>query len=123
MISQDIKNIISAFETVQSDYAQSSENISLCDRETQDILHSLELDNLAISERNKMATRLRRVRIQRRENKDVYETTEPVVTFLASDKGRQMVNLLREVLGKTRKIEEYHQRRTYRKKVKEGETL
>lgn len=117
MLSDEIKSIIASFEQAKQEYRDAKEAVNLFDKETQDILHSLELDDLTRNERNKKATRLRRVRISRRENKNLVEQNEPLVTFLESDKGRQMLNLLREVLGKTRKIEKYHATRVYHKRI------
>ena len=117
MIATDIKQIITSLEQSIKDSQWSQNKVTECDRDTQDILHSIELDPLTKNERNKLATRLKAVRIERRKNKDVVEINEPVVTFLSSDKGRQLLNLLREVLGKTRKIEEYHSNRTYKPRV------
>ena len=38
---------------------------------------------------------------------------EPLVQFLESDKGKNLLNLMREALGKTRKVEERLETRTY----------
>lgn len=117
MISHDIKTIITSFEQAKRDYQWAYSKVGECDKETSDILHSLELDALNRNQRNKLATRLRRVRIERREHKNIVEMNDPVVTFVDSDKGRQMLNLLKEALGKTRKIEEYHSTRVYKKRL------
>ena len=39
------------------------------------------------------------------------------MSFLNSDKGKNMMNLMREALGKTRKVEEKMQTRIYRYRV------
>jgi len=117
MLAQDIKDILTAFAQAERDYTYSYEQAGLRDKETQDILHSLELDVLDKNQRNKLATRLQRVRRERRQHKDMAEANYPIVEFLRSDKGRNMINLLKEVLGKTRKVEEYHKTRTYRKRI------
>ena len=44
---------------------------------------------------------------------------EPLMQFLDSDKGRQMMNLMKEVLGKTRKVEEKMEDRVYYPRVLE----
>lgn len=66
-----------------------------------------------------MATQLARCRQLRRASKDTVEILEPLIQFLESDKGRGMINILREALGKTRKVEERMENRTYRYKVLE----
>lgn len=120
MLSEEIKNIIDSFERAKQEHQQAHDEVNKLDKETQDILHSIELDSLTTSERNRLATRLRKVRISRRENKNLVELNEPVAAFLDSDRGRQLLNLLREVLGKTLKIEKYHATRVYHKRVPEG---
>lgn len=73
------------------------------------------------NERNRLATRLQRVRRERRQFKDCAEANYPIYEFMISDKGKSMVNLLKEVLGKTRKVEEYHRTRSYRVRVPEAQ--
>lgn len=108
---------ISAFcqllEGAQRDYAWSREEIIRLDKLTQDYLHKLELENLDYSERAKVATSLAHCRRQRRACKDTAEILEPLVQFLESDKGKTLYNLIREVLGKTRKVEERMETRVY----------
>ena len=105
----------------QGDYEWNRNEVNRLDRLTQDYLHKLELNNLGYSERAKVATRLAQCRQLRRASKDTTEILEPLITFLDSDKGKQMLNLLRETLGKTRKVEERMENRTYRYKVLEQE--
>ena len=123
MTSQDIKNIIASFEEAKKDYLWAYEQVGLLDKETQDILHNIELIQLTPSERGRLATRLRKVRILRRENKNIVEINEPVYLFLDSDNGRSMLNLLRELLGKIRKIEEYHRTRVYKMRTLYADNL
>jgi hypothetical protein len=47
------------------------------------------------------------------------EILEPFIEFVDSEKGKQTMNLMREALGKTRKVEKYMENRTYRYKVLE----
>lgn len=49
--------------------------------------------------------------------KDTAEILEPLVQFLDSDKGKNMMNLLREALGRTRKAEERMGNRVYHPRV------
>ena len=91
------------------------------DRLTQDFLHKLELDGLDYKERAKVATQLAKCRQARRECKDTVEILEPLVQFLESDKGKNLLNLVREALGKTRKVEERMETRTYIPRVLEQE--
>ena len=104
-------------ESAVKDYVWSKEEVNRMDRLTQDYLHKLELDGLSYSERAKVATKLQSCRQLRREHKDTAEILEPLVQFVDSDKGRNMMNLLREALGKTRKAEERMENRVYHTRV------
>ena len=57
----------------------------------------------------------------RRASKDTVELLSPFIEFIDSDKGRQTMNLMKEALGKTRKVEKYMETRTYRYKVLDKE--
>lgn len=50
----------------------------------------------------------------RRASKDTVEILEPFIEFIDSEKGKQTMNLMREALGKTRKLESRMENRTYR---------
>lgn len=103
----------------QNDYQWNKEEVNRLDRLTQDYLHMLELDGLDYKERAKVATQIAKCRQERRASKDTAEILEPLIQFIDSDKGKNMMNLMREVLGKTRKVEERMENRTYRYKVYE----
>ena len=106
---------------VLKNYEWNKEEVNRLDKLTQDYLHKLELDELDYKGRAKVATKLTTCRQLRRASKDTVEVLEPFVTFLESDKGKNMMNLLRDALGKTRKAEERMENRTYRYKVLESE--
>jgi len=90
---------------------------------TQDYLHKLELGNLDYRARAKVATAIAQCRSQRRECKDTVAILEPLVQFLESDKGKNLMNLMKEVLGKTRRVEKAMETRTYYPRVlKENKT-
>lgn len=112
----DFCNMVNA---AKSDYEWNREEVNRLDKLTQDYLHMLELDGLDYKERAKVATQISKTRQTRRASKDTTEILEPLIQFLDSDKGRNMMNLMREVLGKTRRVEERMSNRTYRYKVYE----
>jgi len=115
--SENISCVCRMFDEAIKDYQWNSEKIVEMDRLTQDYLHSLELDGLKYEERAKIATQLSRCRQERREHKDTVMILEPLVQYLGTDKGRQLLNLLKEVLGKTRKAEEKMENRVYYPRV------
>jgi len=116
-LSGTIKEFVHTLTESEKDYQYSMNQIRLCDQKTQDILHRMELDNLAKGERNKLATELSKVRKTRRDHKNISEATQPVFEFLQSDKGKKLYDALTEVQGKTKKIENYHANRQYYMRV------
>ena len=117
--STTISDFCSMVTEVVQDYEWNKTEVNRLDRLTQDYLHKLELDNLDYRERAKVATQLTKCRQLRRASKDTVEILEPFVEFIESDKGKQTMNLMREALGKTRKVERYMENRTYRYRVLE----
>lgn len=115
--SENISAICRMFDDAIKDYQWNDEKVADMDRLTQDYLHKLELDGLKYEERAKVATQLAKCRQERREHKDTVMILEPLVQYLSSDKGRQLSNLLKEVLGKTRKAEEKMENRVYYPRV------
>ncbi len=113
LFSKSISEICDLLESAQKDYAWNSDKIHEMDLLTQDYLHSLELDGLKYEGRAKVATQLAKCRQERREHKDTVQILEPLVQYLDGEKGRQLFNLLREVLGKMRKAEERMENRVY----------
>lgn len=117
--SSCISDFCKMVENARSDYEWNYDEVNRLDKLTQDYLHQLELDGLDYYERAKVATQLAQCRQLRRISKDTVEVLEPLITFLDGDKGRGMMNIMRETLGKTRKVEERMRTRTYRYKVLE----
>ena len=101
----------------QRDYQWNYDEVNRLDHLTQDYLHELELDGLDYRGRAKVATQLRDCRQLRRASKDTVEVLEPLMEFINSDRGKNLLNLLRETLGKTRRVEQYMETRSYRRKV------
>ena len=115
--SSTISNFCDMVTDVKADYEWNKEEVNRLDKLTQDYLHKLELEGLDYRERAKVATQLSKCRQLRRASKDTVEILEPFMEFIDSEKGRQTMNLMREALGKTRKIEKYMETRSYRYKV------
>ena len=117
VFSDVISAVCKMFDDAVKDYQWNSDKVVEMDKLTQDYLHSLELDNLKYEERAKIATQLAKCRRERREHKDTTMILEPLVQYLNTDKGRQLSNLLKEALGKTRKAEEKMENRVYYPRV------
>lgn len=122
-LSEVISDFCNAVANAKKDYEWNYNEVNRLDELTQDYLHQLELKGLDYSGRAKIATQLRRCRQERRESKDTVEMLEPLVEFLESDKGSQMLKLVREVLGKTRQAEKRMGNRVYKYRVIEDEDI
>lgn len=108
-----IKQLIEAFEDARREYDRCYNRVNDIDYLTQDYLHKLELEDLDYASRAKVATAISKSRKERRKCKDRVEVLQPLMDYLTSEKGKTMLNLLKEVLGKTRKAEERHEKRVY----------
>lgn len=117
--SENISGFCKMVDQAKQDYEWNHSEVNRLDYLTQDYLHKLELDGLSYAERAKVATQLARCRQLRRASKDTVEILQPLIEFLETEKGKQLLNLMREILGKTRKVEERMENRTYRNKVLE----
>ena len=124
--SKHIESFLNFYQQAKADYNYAQEQLKNCQDYTQDILHSLELDNLSYSERCKLMTKLTACRKDRRYWKDQVEELEPVVSIFNTtdmskkqevDRNNKVINLLREALGQTRKQENYHKDRRYTPKI------
>ena len=120
--SASISSFCKLMDCAKRDFAWNFEEVNRLDRLTQDYLHKLELDELDYKERAKIATQLAGCRRRRRECKDTVEILDPLIQFLDSEKGRNLLNLMREVLGKTRKVEERMETRTYHYRVLQNDS-
>ena len=113
LFSASISEFCKLINSASKDFAWHSEEESKMDMLTQDLLHALELNNLDYKERAKLATQLQHCRKQRRVHKDIATVLEPLVEFLESYRGKNLVNALNEAVGKMRKAEEKIAKRTY----------
>ena len=116
-LSHYISDVCRMMDNASKDYDFSFREVERLDKLTQDYLHALELDGLDYGGRAKIATQLTKCRKLRRQHKDDVKLLEPLVSHLESERGKNFMNLLKEVLGKVRKSEEFMSNRKYRQKV------
>lgn len=117
--SESISDFCKFLESAQKDYTWNFDMVHKMDLLTNDYLHELELDDLDYKGRAKLATKLEKCRKDRRNHKDTVQALEPLIEYLNTEKGKQFLNLLKEVLGKTRKVEERMENRVYVRRVME----
>lgn len=119
--SHIISAMCKALDDAQKDYDWSRSEVARMERLTQDYLHKMELEDLGYKERAKVDTKLQNCRQLRRAHKDTAEILEPLVQYLSSDRGKNLCNLLKEALGKTRRVEERMDGRIYYPRELKGE--
>lgn len=115
--SEQITNFLNFITAAQSHYKFCKEEQERQESLTQDYLHSLELDDLKCNERSKIATKLAINRKDRRYYKDRVEELEFIVKFFEDPQNKKMLDKIKQVLGETRKAENYHKDRTYIPKI------
>ena len=86
-----------------------SDEVHKQDLLTNDFLHQLELGSA--KERNKIATQIATSRKDRRYYKDQIEEVQALLEWMEGNK--KALNELKQVLGKMRKTEEWHEDRAY----------
>jgi hypothetical protein len=127
-VSKQIENFLNFCQTAKTDYTYAQEQLKKCQDYTQDILHSLELDNLSYAERCKLMTKLTACRKDRRYWKDQVEELEPLFSVFnltnenyakktEIERNAKVINTLKEALGQTRRVEGYHKDRKYTPKI------
>lgn len=110
LIIEQFLNYISECEKKKS-YACSK--VGEEDKRCGDLLHELELGDLPTRERNAVAKQLETNRKDRRYYKDIVEETSPVCDYMSDPKHRASIEKLKQLLGEVRKVEKYHESRTY----------
>lgn len=115
MHSNDIEAFLNSLQEKKELYRASETDLKYCDDKTQDLLHKLELDALSYHERAAVAKELEAVRKNRRKAKDEIEQLTPVIAFMGNHE--KYFNMLKQLLGEIRKIEQRQGARVYTPKA------
>lgn len=113
--SEIVKAFLDLIDDSAKDASWARNNRIEQDKITQDLLHKLELGKY--KERNKVATRLVKCRRDRRQYKDVEEEAEAIIAWTKTKEGERVLKDLKKMLGELRKVENYHENRSYRPRV------
>lgn len=113
--SQKIEEFTNFIRESQSEYKWCEEQEHKREDMTQDILHRLELEEMGYHERAKLSTQLAEIRRERRKYKDTVEELAPVMKYI--EENRKLLNGLEQLLGAVRKMEKYHDNRSYHPRV------
>ena len=111
-----IEEFLKLIDTIRPEYNRNFEIVGEMDKQAQDQLHSLELDNLNYKERAKLATQMYKSRKERRYAKDMVSLLEPFEFWISDQLNAKAINKLKIVLGEVRKKEDAMAKRIYRKR-------
>ncbi len=116
--AESLEEFLNVVDHCYQEYQMAQEAVSREDKRLQDLLHELEFAKEK-GERNRVATKFQKSRRERRKYKDIVKRNELVVNFFEEKAHRDILNKLRQLLGRQRKEEEYlSSERTYKPRVK-----
>ena len=114
-ISVGIENFLEYMRQIEQLYHISIANEQEANDATQDILHSLELEEHDYHSSARIARKLKEVRQTRRAAKDLTLKTQVVVNWI--DENRKTIKTLEQLLGEVRKMERNTENRIYTPKT------
>lgn len=113
-----VKKLLDFFKNFREEHDYHYDLVNKLDKMTQDVLHSLELDNLSPNDRSKAATKLKNIRQDRRYHKDRAEALYKLVEIAPSSTDRvplqHFINTAQNFINTQIKND-----RQYRTKIKE----
>lgn len=115
--SQHLEQFLSFVDDAERQYRVCKDELDNLEKLQTDLLHAIEFNAEGYKTRNALARKLEQCRKDRRWYKDRVAELSPVVEFLNDSQkpeNRRSINQLKNVLGKTRKEENFHAKRSYR---------
>lgn len=109
--SELISDFLGMLREAQQEYNIAEAEEHDANNETQDILHSVELDDMKYHEYARLSIALRDVRQQRRKAKDKTQELQPIIDFLSTN--AKVVKAIERLLGDVRKAERSTEGRAY----------
>lgn len=110
--SEKLSSLLKEIRELQNQYAFSQGRIDDLELLQGDLLHKIEFNAGIASERNKIATQLKKMRNERRKHKEMVELHKELIVFLNDNQSQ--VKRLEKILGNMRKIEEMQSNRQYK---------
>lgn len=114
--SKVIDDFLKFLRDAKMDYAVNQDIETEAEKETQDILHTIELDDISYHEYARLSKALKTIRQRRRAAKDRCIRLEPVVTWCNSSE--PLIKSLERLLGLVRKAEKSTENRMYVSRTK-----
>lgn len=116
--AERLKEFLDFIDQCHAEYQLTYDAVNDEDKRLQDLIHELEFSTNT-AEKNRVATRLRNSRRERRRNKDIVKKNELIVEFFREKNHKDTLNKLRQLLGRQRREEEYlASNRVYKPRVK-----
>ena len=103
MVSDGIDRFLAFLRDTEREYHIAEASEQEANDMTQDLLHSLELQEHNYHEYARLSKELKKVRQQRREAKDTLSEALPILTWIESN--RAVIRGLEKLLGEVRKAE------------------
>ena len=120
--SENISNFLTFCKNIGTDYKNHYDNVNKYDKETQDVLHQLELGSY--KERPKFATALSKIRKERRKSKNFVDINKELVEYLTTPEFIKVQRQLQQLLGICRKQEAHvENQRAYRARIRNDLTI
>lgn len=118
--SEKLKQILDFFTECESSYNYCQSEVEKENKRLYDFGHQIEFETDS-KKRSKLATQFHRTRQHRRSCKNDMEVLEPIYKVMQTKEFQKAKNLLTVALGDCRKVERYHENRSYHNKVKDGD--
>lgn len=101
--SQSLSDFLEFLRQSQQDYSIAADIETTKSKETQDILHKIELDNVKYHDYAKLGKALKSIRNERREAKNIQLQLSPLIGWIKEN--QNVVRGLERLLGEVRKAE------------------
>lgn len=120
-VSEQIKSFLDFVDECRELNSMAYSGVGEEDRRHQDLIHAIEFEDDP-DEIARIGMRLHQSRVERRVYKDLFEVTDPVVQFSKDPQNKRALDSARQLLGKVRKVEKYHENRVYIPRIKEDDS-
>jgi len=117
--SKNIEEFLTFLRTCEQDYHMAEANEQEANSVTQDLLHSIELEEHTYHDYAKCSKELRDVRKLRRVAKDTISQIAPILDWV--EQNRSTIKKLEQILGMVRKMERSTESRIYTPRVRKQE--
>lgn len=117
--SKNIEDFLTFLRSCEQSYHMAEADEQEANSITQDLLHSIELEEHTYHEHAKCSKELKEVRKLRRAAKDTMSQTAPILDWI--EQNRSVVKGLEQLLGAVRKAERSTESRIYTPRVKKRE--